>query len=63
MISCFSKGMKAASLGLDSSLCRLEGADRDEWMNGYKAYKPTKTDIFSVDEISEDFARKHFKTE
>lgn len=61
MISYFSKGRKAHELGLSPSLCRLTGMDREEWMSGYKSYKPTKTEVFSVDELREQFDKNHLK--
>jgi len=65
MISYFDKGVKAASLSLPASLCRLEGNDRVEWMRGYNFAKqhPIKTTIVDVDAINEAFAEKHFKTQ
>ena len=64
MISNFAKGRKAASLGWGCSLCKLEGEARREWMDGYRSYKPEQQSvIINVHEISENFAKKHFKDE
>lgn len=60
MISYFTKGKKAAELGFGTSLCMLEGQAREEWMLGYKAFKPTKTEFFDIDTIRDEFESKHF---
>lgn len=60
MITNFEKGRTAARLGFGTSLCMLKGKDKEEWMQGFKSYKPQKENPFDSDAVGEAFARKHF---
>jgi hypothetical protein len=59
----FDKGKRAARMELPIEGCPFTGKDLDEWVRGYKSYVPIKKEYKSAEQISEEFARKHFKND
>jgi hypothetical protein len=57
----FDRGYMAARMGSPANMCRLEGAARIEWMQGFRSYTPQKTEIIDIVELGEIFAETHFK--